>query len=160
MSQPTARESSRPVPVPVPVLVPVAVHSICPRPIVSLGMIGPITCSRDIMTPGKRRSKGIARSLLVICFRYCAQNTAFTEIWVPKSRFLGTSNAQLLRSDPFSAVSSHSRTFRWKYLRGEEQNESKRGAHAVVYLPMRGICSHFPRINSRLLEFAPNLLQI
>jgi hypothetical protein len=25
---------------------------------------------------------------------------------------------------------------------------------------MRGICSHFPRINSRLLEFAPNLLQI
>jgi hypothetical protein len=98
MSQPTARESSRPVPVPVPVLVPVAVHSICPRPIVSLGMIGPITCSRDIMTPGKRRSKGrFARSLLVICFRYCAQNTAFTEISVPKSRFLGTSNAQLLR---------------------------------------------------------------
>ena len=51
-------------------------------------------------------------------------------------------------------------TFRWKYRRGEEQNKSKRGAHAVVYLPVCGICSHFARINSRLLEFAPNLLQI
>ena len=42
MSQPTARESSRPVlvPVPVPVPVPVAVHSICPRPIISVEIQG------------------------------------------------------------------------------------------------------------------------
>jgi hypothetical protein len=87
--------------------------------------------------------------LLLICSRYFS-------ILRPKIRRSHKSRFQNKNVEctitTIGSIFSGFIAFRWKYHRGEEQNERKWGAHVVVYLPVCGVCSHFARINSNKLE--------
>jgi hypothetical protein len=79
MSQPTARDIFEAVPVPVPVPILVPVHSICPRPIISLEIQGIdesdylLERYHDTWQYGKN-----APNLLSIFLDIAAKTTAFT----------------------------------------------------------------------------------
>jgi hypothetical protein len=139
MSQPTARDifeaktctctctCTEPVPVPVPILVPV--HSICPRPIISLE-IQDINESdhlleryHDTWQYGKN-----APNMLSILR---------PKIWRSHKPRFQNKNVECTITTVESSFSGFI-AYRWKYHRGEGQYDRKRGAHAVVYLPMCG----------------------
>jgi hypothetical protein len=88
-----------------------------------------IICPRDIMTPGNMAK------MLQICSRYFS--ILRQKIWRShKSRFQNK-NVECTITTIGSSFSGFI-AFRWKYHRGEGQYDRKRGARAVVYLPVCG----------------------